>query len=207
VETVLRDDRTTREVTGPVTGEEATRRFYDLVWPMLATVLRTARILTGNDADAEDLAQETLLKAFKAIGQFREGTDVRAWLLAILRNARVDRLRSAAASAATVSLDALDLDPPDRPGQETEDWQAITEDPERVLNDFSDAEVIDALQHLPEEIRWTMLLVMVEGMDQAEAAGVLGVPVGTVKSRLHRGRTMLRQALLPLARERRVMRD
>ena len=188
-----------------MTGEEATRRFYDLVWPILPTVLRTARVLTGNEPDAEDLAQETMLKAFKAIGQFREGTDVRAWLLAILRNARVDRLRSA--SAATVSLDALDLDPPDRPGQETEDWQAIAQDPERVLNEFSDAEVIDALQHLPEEIRWTMLLVTVEGMDQAEAAGVLEVPVGTVKSRLHRGKTMLRKALLPLARERHVVRD
>src|SRR5215208_3910634 len=174
---------------------------------MLPTVLRTARILAGNEADAEDLAQETMLKAFKAIGRFREGTDVRAWLLAILRNARVDRLRSAAASATTLSLDALDLDPPDRPEQETEDWQAITEDPERVLNDFSDAQVIDALQHLPEEIRWTLLLVTIEGMDQAEAAGVLGVPVGTVKSRLHRGRTMLRQALLPLARDRRMVRE
>lgn len=203
----MRDERTTREVTGRVTGEEATRRFYDLVWPMLPTVLRTARILTGNEADAEDLAQETMLKAFRGIGQFRVGTDVRAWLLAILRNARVDRLRSAAGSAETLSLNALDLDPPDGREHETEDWQEITEDPERVLNEFSDAEVIDALQHLPEEIRWTLLLVTVEGMDQAEAASVLGVPVGTVKSRLHRGKTMLRQALLPLARERRVVRD
>jgi RNA polymerase sigma-70 factor (ECF subfamily) len=74
------------------------------------------------------------------------------------------------------------------------------------LNEFSDAEVIKALQHLPEEIRWTLLLVTVEEMDQADAAGVLGVPVGTVKSRLHRGRMMLRQALLPLARDRRVVR-
>jgi RNA polymerase sigma-70 factor (ECF subfamily) len=190
-----------------VTGEEATRRFYDLVWPMLPTVLRTARVLTANEADAEDLAQETLLKAFKGIGQFREGTDVRAWLLAILRNARVDRLRCAGASAEALSLEALDLDPPCHQERETDEWQAIVDHPERVLNDFSDAEVIGALQHLPEEIRWTLLLVTVEGMDQAEAAGVLEVPVGTVKSRLHRGRAMLRQALLPLARDRRMVRD
>ena len=188
-----------------MTGEDATRRFYDFVWPMLPTVLRTARILTGNEADAEDLAQETLLKAFRAIGQFREGTDVRAWLLAILRNARVDRLRSPGTSADALSLDALDLDPTGRQEHETEEWQAILDDPDRVLNDFSDMEVISALQHLPEEIRWTLLLVTIEGMDQAEAAGVLGVPVGTVKSRLHRGRAMLRQALLPLARDRRMI--
>jgi RNA polymerase sigma-70 factor, ECF subfamily len=190
---------------GTVTGEEATRRFYDLVWPLLPAVLRTAQILVGNAADAEDLAQETMLKAFRGIDRFKEGTDVRAWLLAILRNARVDRLRSAAASDASVSLDRLDLDPPGGGEQAELDWQALRDDPQMVLNEFSDQQVIDALPELPEDIRWTLLLVDVEGMDQAEAGDVLGVPVGTVKSRLHRGRAMLRQALLPLARDRRVV--
>src|SRR5687767_8417907 len=113
--------------TVTVTDEEATRRFYDLVWPVLRTVLRTAQILTGNPADAEDLAQETLLKAFKSIGQFRDGTDVRAWLLTILRNTRIDRLRAAGASAATVSLDNLGVEPEsgDEPGGP--DWEALRE--------------------------------------------------------------------------------
>jgi RNA polymerase sigma-70 factor (ECF subfamily) len=190
-----------------VTDGEATRRFYDLVWPALPTVLRTAQILTGNAAEAEDLAQETLLKAFRSIAQFRHGTDVRAWLLAILRNARVDRLRAAGASGGCVSLSELGVDPPTPDQPEVHAWQALREHPQSALADFSDHEVIQALQELPDEIRWTLLLVDVEGMGQAEAGEVLEVPVGTIKSRLHRGRAMLRQALLPLARDRRMVRE
>jgi RNA polymerase sigma-70 factor (ECF subfamily) len=190
-----------------VTDEEATRRFYDLVWPMLRTVLRTAQILTGSTADADDLAQETLLKAFRSIGQFRDGTDVRAWLLTILRHARIDRLRAAGASAGVVSLDNLGVEPEACDEPEEPDWQALREDPQRALAEFSDHQVIQALQALPDEIRWSLLLVDVEGMGQGEAAEVLGVPLGTIKSRLHRGRAMLRQALLPLARDRRLVND
>ena len=76
-----------------------------------------------------------------------------------------------------------------------------------LLEQFSDAEMIDALSRLPEEIRWTLLLVDVEGMDHKEAAGVLDVPVGTIKSRAHRGRMMLRDKLLPLARQARIVKD
>lgn len=187
--------------------EGAAARFHEVLWPHLATVLRVAQILTGNTADAEDLAQDVMLKAYKAIDQFREGTDAKAWLLAILRNARIDRSRSAAASAGTVSLEGIDLDPAGHEEPSPPDWQAVSDNPEQVLNEFSDQQMIDALRHLPEDIRWTTLLVTVEGMDQPEAAQVLGVPVGTIKSRLHRGRAMLREALLPLARERRMVRD
>jgi len=75
------------------------------------------------------------------------------------------------------------------------------------LNAFSDADVIDGLQGIAEELRWTLLLVDVEGMDHRDAAEVLGVPVGTIKSRVHRARAMLRQVLLPLARQRRLVRE
>jgi RNA polymerase sigma-70 factor (ECF subfamily) len=77
--------------------------------------------------------------------------------------------------------------------------------PERVLDEFSDRQVIDALQRLPEEIRLTLLLVDVEQLRHEDAADVLQVPVGTIKSRAHRGRAMLRAALLPLARELRLV--
>src|SRR5688500_18498710 len=150
---------------GTVTGEEATRRFYDLVWPLLPAVLRTAQILVGNVLDAEDLAQETMLKAFRGIDRFKEGTDVRAWLLTILRNARVDRLRSAGASH-EVSLDQLRLDPATVGEQSDLDWVSLRDNPQSALNEFSDQHVIDALQALPEDIRWTLLLVDVEGMGQ-----------------------------------------
>jgi RNA polymerase sigma-70 factor (ECF subfamily) len=179
--------------------ERSTRRFYDLVWPHRADILRLARILTNSAAEADDLAQETLLKSFRAIEQFREGTDALAWLTTILRHARIDRLRSAAGAQRQVSLDDLGGDVADAAG-ETEpaaDWH----NPQEILNAFGDQDIIDALQELPEEIRWTLLLVDVQGQQQQDAAQVLGIPVGTVKSRLHRGRAMLRRALAPRARQ------
>lgn len=182
-------------------SEQARRRFYDLVWPQAAAVLRAARILSGNDAEADDLAQETLMKAFKAIDRFQEGTNVQAWLTTILRNTRIDRLR---AMSHDLSLDQLDVDVPDESAADPTD-SGEWENPQAVLDGFADQEIIDALQRLPEEIRWTLLLVDVEGMDQRDAAEMLRVPVGTIKSRAHRGRAMLREALLPVARERRMI--
>jgi RNA polymerase sigma-70 factor, ECF subfamily len=191
-----------------VDNELAQRRFYDALWPHMPAVLRTAHILCGgNTAEAEDLAQETMLKAFRAIDQFEQGTDGRAWLLAILRHARVDRLRSTASAAGTVSLEDLVQDPPGRAEGDELERQTIVENPEVVLSEFTDAEMIRALGRLPEEIRWTLLLVDVEGMDHKEAAEVLHVPVGTIKSRAHRGRMMLRGELLPLAKQARIVRE
>lgn len=183
--------------------ETPAQKFHRLVWPHREAVLRVASILAGDPGEAEDLAQETLLKAFKAIDRF-VGADARAWTLAILRNARIDRLRSRASAAGEVSLAAIEFDPPDVPPA---DREPAWERPDALLEAFGDAQIIDALRDLPEDIRWTLLLVDVEGLDHADAAGVMGVPVGTVKSRAHRGRSMLRESLLPLARERRIARD
>jgi RNA polymerase sigma-70 factor (ECF subfamily) len=160
-------------------------------------------IHTANAADAEDLAQETLLKAFRAMDTFRARTNAKAWLLTILRNARIDRLRTRAGSDPPVSLDDLAAEPAAADSAPGAAWGS----PEEILNAFSDAELIDALQGIAEELRWTLLLVDVEEMDHRKAAGVLGVPVGTIKSRLHRARALLRQVLLPLARQRRLVRD
>jgi RNA polymerase sigma-70 factor (ECF subfamily) len=166
-------------------------------------VLRLAHILTRNPGDADELAQDAMIKAFRAIDSFKEGTDIRAWLTAILRNARIDRLRAAGAHH-TLSLDELPFEPVQAatPGAGDVEWN----EPEGILQSFSDQQMIDALGTLPAEIRWTLLLVDVEGMDQAEAAKILNVPVGTIKSRAHRGREMLRESLLPVARERRLIR-
>lgn len=179
----------------------ANERFYKLIWPYRADVLRVARMLCRDQTEADDLAQETLLKAFAAIERFEPGTDARAWLLRILRNARIDRIRSAARESSNVSLDAGDFE---LPSPEAAD--ELGDDPEQILNAFSDAQIIQALQELPEEIRMTLLLVDVQQLDHKEAAGILDVPVGTIKSRTHRGRAMLRQALLPRARELRWVR-
>ena len=181
----------------------ATERFYRLVWPQRAAVLRLARILTRNPCDADELAQDAMIKAFRAIDGFKEGTDIRAWLAAILRNARIDRLR-AAGTHHTLSLDELPFEPVQAatPGAGDVAWN----EPEEILQSFSDQQMIDALGTLPEEIRWTLLLVDVEGLDQADAAKILNVPVGTIKSRAHRGRVMLREILAPFAHQRSLIR-
>ena len=160
-------------------------------------------IHTANAADAEDLAQETLLKAFRAMDTFRAQTNAKAWLLTILRNARIDRLRTRAGSAPPIGLEELAAEPEAGDSAADVAWDS----PQRILEAFSDGDVIDGLQGIAEELRWTLLLVDVEGMDHKDAADVLGVPVGTVKSRVHRARALLRQVLLPLARQRRLVRD
>ena len=190
----------------PLDPREASRRFYELVWPLRADVLRVAKILTGTDADADDLAQDALLKAFGAIETFERGTNIRAWLMQILRNARIDRIRHDAKEAGNISLDSAELDPADENIDTGEvDFELVKQDPLQVLNAFSDQQMIDALQQLPEEIRMTLLLVDVQRMDHADAAKILDVPIGTIKSRTFRGRSMLRQVLRPKAVEMRLM--
>jgi len=175
---------------------DAPSRFDALVWPHAATLLRTARFLCHDPAEADDVAQETLVKAFRSLDTFREGTDAKAWLMTILRNTRIDRLRSRAAHKGDVSLDAMTFEPASDEDQHgAVDGHPAWDDPQGLLQQFSDRHVIQALQRLPEEIRWTLLLVDVEGLDHAEAAKVLDVPVGTIKSRAHRGRGMLRAML------------
>ena len=177
-------------------------RFYQLVWPHRQHLLRAALILCGGaSAEAEDLSQETLMRAFTHLDQFRQGDDARPWLMTILRRLRIDRLRSEARYQNDVSLDAGEFDP----AAPMEMGSIATDQPQALLEDFSDAAVIDALQRLPEDIRWTLLLADVQGQDHKDVAKVLEVPVGTIKSRVHRGRAMLRTALLALAKDRRLI--
>jgi RNA polymerase sigma-70 factor (ECF subfamily) len=185
-------------------AESPTERFKRLAWPYLPMLLRTARYLSRRDDEAEDLVQETMLKALKAINSFEDGTDVKAWLMTILRRTHIDVVRarqrrpvptplgSVDAAELAANKDALVA------GVHDGRWR----NPQELLERFEDQTVIDALQDLPEAIRWTLMLVDVEQMDQTEAAGVLGVPVGTIKSRAHRGRQMLRDRLFEVAKQR-----
>ena len=187
--------------------QDATKRFYAEVWPHAATVLRTAQYLTHDQAEADDLSQEVMLKAYRHLEQLQAGTDAKAWLMTILRHTRIDRIRAAAAHQRDVSLEDLGSEPPATAAANAANAaDEVWNEPEALLQEFSDQQVIQALKKLPEEIRWTLLLIDVEGMDQADAATILGVPVGTIKSRAHRGRGMLREALTPLAREIRMIR-
>ncbi|HVS72755.1 MAG TPA: sigma-70 family RNA polymerase sigma factor [Phycisphaerae bacterium] len=173
--------------------EEAKQLFYRHVWPLRALVLRTARYLTRDAAEAEDLAQETLLKAYRSIATFDVSTQATAWLTAILRNTRIDRARANRRESGDVSLDAFAHGAQDRSDRTS---PVDLADVAALLDRLSDEQIIDALRDLPDDIRWTLLLVNVEQLDHAQAAAIMGVPVGTVKSRAHRGRQMLRDKLL-----------
>ncbi|NOG53135.1 MAG: sigma-70 family RNA polymerase sigma factor [Planctomycetes bacterium] len=180
----------------PVTQAQA-RRFRQLAWPMLPLVVRTAQCLTRQADRAEDLAQETMIKAMRAIDTFQDGTDMKAWLLTILRRVHIDHLRSQRNRPAQVSLSRIELsdDSDDARGEFDEHW----EHPEELMSRFQNEQVIEALHSLPDAIRWTLLLVDVEQLDVSSAAAVLEVPDGTIKSRAHRGRAMLRDRLYALA--------
>ena len=179
-----------------MTHDDATRLFYDLVWPHRAMVLRTAQFLARNLTEAEDLAQETLVKAFRSIAHYDLATKAdgaKAWLSTILRNTWIDHLRSAGRHEKALSVEDQEIDVPDvRLSENLPD----TANPAALLEQFSDADLIAALHTLPAEIRWTLLLVDVESMEHAQAAQILQIPEGTVKSRAHRGRRMLREHLL-----------
>jgi RNA polymerase sigma-70 factor (ECF subfamily) len=162
-------------------------------------VLHTARLIARDDTDAEDLAQETMLKAFRRSNCLRDETRTRPWLLAILRNTYIDRTR--VRRRHELSLDELDFEPADA---EQQDWSTPVdpkENPDRLMDELADPRVIASLRKLPRDLRWTLLLVDVEGMTEADAAAALTIPTGTVKSRLHRGRNLLRESLYPVARE------
>jgi RNA polymerase sigma-70 factor, ECF subfamily len=165
--------------------------------PFMASLFSTARRLTANDADAEDLLQETFLKAYRGYGSFTEGTNLRAWLFRILSNTHINRFRSRQRRPDETDLDDLEdfylyrrLRNPTQFGQSAED---------EMMELFAESEVIAAVEALPEAYRMAVLLADVEGFAYKEIAEILDVPIGTVMSRLHRGRKALQQELYEFA--------
>jgi RNA polymerase sigma-70 factor (ECF subfamily) len=175
-----------------MTPEEATARFYKHVWPHRALILRTACLLTRSTARAEDLAQETFMRAFSKMDQFDVFTTAVPWLMTILRNVQIDQVR---VKSHAILTQARELDAEVPAGREILEERNPC-DPVDLLEQFSDQTIIDALHLLPEEICWTLLLIDVQQISYEEAARILDVPAGTVKSRAHRGRQMLRDQLL-----------
>ncbi len=154
-----------------------------------------ARYLTGNDPDAEDLVQETYARALRAAGQFSPGTNLKAWLFRILRNAFISRYRRQRHDPTVGGLDTGDPRGPDA-GRSEWPGDGVEEGPMR--NIVSD-DIEKALMRLPEEAR-TVILLDLEGFTEVEVSRTLGCAVGTVKSRLARARSELRQLLKDYAR-------
>lgn len=159
------------------------------------SLYRTALRMTRNPQDAEDLVQETYYRAFRSAHQFQPGTNLRAWLFKILTNSFINQYRKRARHPQSTSLD------------DVEDFylynhlvdsgvQPESPDPEAtVIDQFAEADVIRALEELPLEFRQVVLLADVEGFAYKEIADIVGIPVGTVMSRLHRGRRRLQKEL------------
>jgi RNA polymerase sigma-70 factor (ECF subfamily) len=158
----------------------------------LDALYRVALRLTRNPADADDLVQETMFKAYRAWHQYRPGTNAKGWLLTILRNAFINEYRRRARHPEPVDVDTIE------PFAVFSGMQE--EDPEGALFDrIVDEEVLRAIDELPEAFRETVVLSDVEGLSYQEIATVLDVPVGTVKSRLFRGRQLLQAKLYDYA--------
>ena len=164
----------------------------------LDTIYNSAIRMTGNATDAEDLVQETFLKAYRFFHKFRKDSNCLAWLFKIMKNSYINRFRQKAREPITISTDAggpeKETGFPEPPGTDADPADLMYE---KLLDD----EVEAAVRALPEEFKLVVLLSDVEGLQYREIADVLGCPIGTVRSRLSRGRNLLRKHLLSYAKD------
>jgi RNA polymerase sigma-70 factor, ECF subfamily len=181
-----------------LTDAERREAFVRDAVPYLDQLYSAALRYTRNPADAEDLVQETFVRAYDKFHQFRPGTNLKAWLYRILTNNYINRYRRQQRRPEEVSADAdPDFSLYDRIAGST---AASTE--QQVLEQLTDAEVTQALSDLPEQFRIAVYLADVEGFSYAEISEIMDTPIGTVMSRLHRGRSRLQRALYRYAQER-----
>jgi RNA polymerase sigma-70 factor, ECF subfamily len=179
---------------------EKRRQFEQEALPHLNVLFTTALHLTRNRDDANDLCQETMLRAYRFFHQYRPGTDCRAWMLTILYNA----FRSSYSRRQGREQPSSNIEEFERAIDSESSQNAPDDDPQEVLvRSGLDEDVEKALHSLPEEFRTALLLIDVNELSYAEAARTMDVPIGTVRSRLSRARSMMRYALTHLARTRR----
>ena len=179
--------------------EDRDRLFAEQAIPLIDQLFGAALGMTRNRADAEDLVQETFMKAYTKFHQYQQGTNIKAWLYRILTNTYITHYRKAQRS------------PKRSGGEEVEDWQlaaAASHDEKglvsaeaEALDNIPSSELRTALESLSEDQRVVVLLSAVEGFAYKEIADMLDIPIGTVMSRLHRGRKNLREGLSALAAE------
>jgi len=181
------------------TQQQRIARFERDAMVYLDQLYGAALRMTRNPSDAEDIVQETYVKAFSSFKQFKPGTNLKAWLYRILTNTYINSYRKAQRQPQTSG------------GEEVEDWQlarAASHDSSGLqsaemaaLDSIPDQAVTDALNSLSDDFRQAVLLADVDGFSYKEIAEIMGTPIGTVMSRLNRGRAQLREALADYARE------
>jgi RNA polymerase sigma-70 factor (ECF subfamily) len=172
-----------------------TEQAMDLMPSLYSAALR----MTRNPSDAEDLVQETYLKAYRGFGSFEQGTNLKAWLYRILTNTFINRYRAAKRRPDETDLDDVEDFYLYRRLGGLEEARAGRSAEDELMDMFSEAEVKAAVDALPEQFRMAVLLADVEGFSYKEIASILDIPIGTVMSRLHRGRKNLQKALYEFA--------
>jgi len=180
--------------------------FEEIALPFIDALFNLALNLTRNRKDAEDLVQETYLRAYRFFGSYQPGTHIKAWLFRILRNTFINRYR-----AQKVRPDEVDFSKVELAYDRVVDEQFLQANrpvspEEALMNGVLDEEIETALARLPEEYRSVVILALVEDLSYKEIAAALSIPLGTVMSRLHRGRKMLQATLLEFARKKGIVR-
>jgi RNA polymerase sigma-70 factor (ECF subfamily) len=170
----------------------------------LDALYRTALRMTRSEAEAEDLVQETYIRAFRFRDQFTLGTNLKAWLFRILTNTFINQYRRKAARPETTELDDVEESILYRHMRDVSPGSSSPNPEAELIDNTLSSEVKDALEALPEKFRTTLLLD-VEGFSYKEIAEMLDIPIGTVMSRLHRGRKFLQKRLYDLARDRGIV--
>jgi RNA polymerase sigma-70 factor (ECF subfamily) len=180
-------------------------RFSALISEHLDGLFRTALRLTRNRANAEDLLQETFLRAWRSFHTFQPGTNARAWLYRILMNAHIDAYRRTTREPEVVDQDGVDEFYLYSKVQESDEFRRAGNPEEALLSQLMDADVVGALEELPETFRAVVVLADIEEFSYKEIAEILDIPIGTVMSRLHRGRRQLQVKLWDYARRARYV--
>lgn len=188
-----------------LTQEELTKQsdFEDEMIPHLDAIYNYALRLTTDPNDAEDLVQDTIVKAFRFFSSYEKGTNAKAWLFRILKNSYINNYRKKSKQPHQVDYDEVSQFYESIRSEQTE-----TSDLEDLMyREMLDDDVTRALTDLPEDFRTVVMLCDVEGFTYEEIANMLDVPIGTIRSRLHRGRNLLRAQLLDYAEKRGFNRD
>ena len=183
-----------------LTADEVQKQedFQEEIIPHLDAMYNFALRLTSDPNDAEDLVQDTIVKAFRFFSSYEKGTNAKAWLFRILKNSYINNYRKKSKQPAQVDYDEVssfyETIRADR--TDTSDLE------DRMFRDLIDDDIAGALEQLPEDFRTVVLLCDVEGFTYEEIANMLDVPIGTIRSRLHRGRNLLKTQLLEYAQKR-----